>query len=203
MRAMYGKSYSEHRTQTPTPAISLTVKPDRARFGLHVSVEAESAGQAVPLLRRAAQRLEELLPPLQARLEVHDVDLPRDGGKSGGPSTLHATLELPLATDASVWDRAQRVAQVDDLLHALAQEGRRQKPALEVRRDLPAFVVAAPEAHRVALVQRLHERARSLAGDDAQLLGLQFDRAVTQQSLGLEAVVVSLPVEGTLNCRPR
>ena len=200
MRGMYGKSLSEHRSQTPAPSISLTVRPDRARFGVHLSVDADSGAQGVSLLRRATVRLEELLPSLRATLHVHDLDLPRDGGKTGGPSTLHATLELPLALDASVWERAERVAKVDDLLQSLALEGRRQKPALELRRDLPAFIFSDPEAHREVLVQRLHERARSLAGEAAQLHALQFDRPVTQQSLGLEEVVVSLPVEGTLSC---
>lgn len=203
MRGMYSKSASGLRSQTPAPNVSLTVKPDRARFGVHVTIEADSALQGVALLRRATQRLEELLPALHATLTVHDLDLPRDGSKAGGPSTLHATLEVPLSPEASVWERAERVAKVDDVLQSLAVEGRRQKPALEVRRDLPAFVSATPEAHRDALVQRLHERARSLAGEDAQLQGLQFDRAVTQQSVGLEEVVLSLPVDGTLSCRLR
>lgn len=200
---MLSKSYADHRAQTPTPASSLVVRPDRARFQVQVAVETDTAAQAVPVLRRAVQRLEELLPSMQATLTVSDLDLPRDGGKGGGPSTLHAWLELPLAKDATFWDRAQRIAQVDDLLHALAQEGKRQKPALDVRRDLPVFVVADPEAHRDALVRRLHERARSIGGEGAELHGVQFDRAVTQHPLGLEEVALSLPVDGALQTKVR
>lgn len=196
-------SYGENRSQTPTPAVTLSVRPDRARFQLQVSVEADTSAQAIPLLRRAVSRLEELLPQLQATLTVTDFDLPRDGGKSsGGVSTVHAVLEVPLPV-GSFWERAQKVAQADDLLQALLQEGRRQKPALEVRRALPVFFVADPEAHREALVKRLHERARSIAGDDAELHSVQFDRAVTQQSVGLEEVALSLPVEGTLQSKVR
>lgn len=197
---MLSKSYGDHRAQTPTPALTLVVRPDRARFHLHLSVETDSASQALPLLRRAVQRLEELLPPLQATLSVTDFDLPADGK---GASQLHALLELPLSKEAPFWDRAQRLAQVDDLLRALAQEGRKQKPALEVRRDLPVFVIADAEAHRATLVQRLHERARSLSGEDALLESLRFDCAVTQRAVSLEEVELSLPVEGTLQSKLR
>ena len=204
MRFMISKlSYGDARAQTPTPAAGLTVRPDRARFQVQLSVDTDSSAQAIPLLRRAVSRLEELLPQLQATLTVTDFDLPRDGGKSsGGVSTVYATLEVPLPASA-FWERAQKVAQVDDLLQALSQEGRRQKPALEVRRALPAYVVTDPEAHREALVQRLHERARSIAGDEAELRDVHFDRAVAQQSVGLEEVTLSLPVEGTLQSKVR
>ncbi len=192
--------YGDHRAQTPTPALTLVVRPDRARFQLHVSVEADSASQALPLLRRAVQRLEELLPPLQATLTVTDFDLPTDGK---GVSQVHAVLELPLSKEAPFWDRAQRLAQLDDLLRALAQEGRKQKPALDVRRDLPVFVVADPEAHRATLVQRLHERAKSVSGEEALLKALQFDCPVTQRAVSLEEVELSLPVQGTLQSKLR
>lgn len=193
-------SYGDSRNQTPTPAVFLSVRPDRACFQVQVSVDADTSAQAIPLLRRAVSRLEELLPQLQATLSVTDFDV--SAKSSGGPSTVHALLEVPLPAGA-FWDRAQKIAQVDDLLQALLQEGKRQKPALEVRRALPVFVVADPEAHREALVKRLHERARSIAGDEAELRGLQFDRAVTQQSIGLEEVALSLPVEGTLQSKVR
>ena len=196
-------SYGDSRGQTPTPSVGLTVRPDRACFQVQVSVEADTSAQAIPLLRRAVSRLEELLPQLQAKLTVTDFDLPRDSGKSsGGASTVHALLEVPLPA-GTFWDRAQKVAQADDLLQAVSQEGKRQKPALEVRRALPVFVVAEPEAHREALVKRLHERARSIAGEGAELRALQFDRAVTQQSMGLEEVALSLAVEGTLQSKVR
>ncbi|MGV3625993.1 MAG: hypothetical protein ACO1OB_34605 [Archangium sp.] len=203
MRRMISKlSYGEHRAQTPVPTFSLVVRPDRARFHLQVAVETDSSAQALPVLRRAVQRLEELLPQLQATLTVNDFELPRDGKSGGGVSTVHATMDVPLPT-GSFWDRAAKLAQADDLLQALLNEGKRQKPALDVRRDLPAFIVSDPEVHREALVKRLHERARSLAGDDAELRELHFDRAVTQQPLGLEEVALSLPVEGTLQSKVR
>jgi hypothetical protein len=65
-------------------------------------------------------------------------------------------------------------------------------------RDLPVFVVAAPEHHREALVKRLHERARSLAGSTKSVLlkQLQVDRPVVQRPMGLESVELSLPVDG-------
>jgi len=197
---MMSKSYGgEHRAQTPVPAVSTIARPDQAHFHVQVAVETDSAAAAIPLLRRAAQRLEELLPQVGAKLTVTDFDLPAEAGKLAGgtPSRLHATLVVPLAKEASFWDRAQKLSQVDDLLRALVLEGKKQKPALEVRRDLPVFVVADPEAFRAQLVAQLHERARSLAGGAAvTFTDLRFERAVSQRPLGLEEVELSLHVEG-------
>ena len=196
---MHLKSYSEHRSQTAIPAINLIVRPDQANFHLSVSVETDSATVALPLLRRAAQRLEELLTPHGAKLEVTDLALPQESGKlSNSPLLLHGTLILPLGTDLTFWERAQKLAQIDDLLRALVSEGKKQKPAIELRRDLPVFVVAVPEHHREALVKRLHERARSLAGSTKSVLlkQLQVDRPVVQRPLGLESVELSLPIDG-------
>ena len=193
---MMSKSYGEHRSQTATPTVTLTERPEQALFHLSVSVETETSSTALPLLKRSALRLEELLPPLGARLTVTDFDLPTEAGKSGTSSCrLHAFLTLPFGKDAPFWERAQKLAQVDDLLRALVIEGKKQKPALEVRRDLPAFVVADPELRRAALITRLHERARSL-GHDVSLKELRFDRPVEQRSVSLEEVQLSLSIEG-------
>ena len=193
---MISKSYGEHRAQTATPTVTLTQRPEQALFHLSVSVETDSASAAIPLLKRAATRLEELLPPLGARLTVTDFELPADSGKSTSmTSSLHAFLTLPFEKDAPFWDRAQRLAQVDGLLRALGLEGKKHKPALEVRSDLPVFVVADPELRRVGLVSRLHERARSL-GHDVTLKELRFDRPVEQRSVSLEEVQLWMAVEG-------
>ena len=197
--AMSLKSMSDHRAQTRLPPLTLTARPDQARFHLQVEVTTDTAAAAVPLLHNAAQRLVQLLPQLGATLALTGFELPHESGKlSHAPTRLHATLTLPLDPDASFWDRAQRLAQVDDLLRALVLEGRKQKPALDVRHDLPVFAVADPEAHRDALVKRLHDRARSLGGAEPVQLGeLRFDQAVAQHPLGIEAVELSLPIEGS------
>jgi hypothetical protein len=198
LRAM-SFSYAETSTQTPTPAVKVVTRPDSAHFSLSVRVTAESATASIPLLRRAAQRLEDLLPPLGASLQVRDFDWYVSNSKlsSSSGTQLQATLVLPLAKDASFWDRAQKVAQTDDLLRALSAEGKRQKPALEVHTGTPAFVVADPEAHRSELVQLLLRRARSLSPEGELLLRqLHFERAVTQRSLSLEEVELSLPLDG-------
>lgn len=193
---MISKSYGEHRAQTATPTVTLTERPEQALFHLVVSVETESASTAIPLLRRAATRLDELLPPLGAHLTVTGFDLPADSGKStSATSSVQAFLTLPFLKDAPFWDRAQKLAQVDGLLRALVLEGKKQKPALEVRSDLPVFVVADPEVRRAGLVSRLHERARSL-GHDVTLKELRFDRPVEQRSVSLEEVELCLSVEG-------
>lgn len=202
---MISKSYGDHRAQTATPSVTLAERPEQALFHLAVSVETESASAAIPLLKRAVTRLEELLPPLGARLTVTDFDLPAATGKTAtAVSALHAFLTLPFLKDAPFWDRAAKLAQVDGLLRALVLEGKKEKPALEVRSDLPVFVVADPEQRRPALVSRLHERARSL-GHDVTLKELRFerrtrasrgDRAVEQRSVSLEEVQLSLAVDG-------
>jgi hypothetical protein len=193
---MISKSYGEHRGQTATPTVTLSERPEQALFHLAVSVETDSASASLPLLKRSVTRLEELLPPLGAKLTVTDYDLPAAAGKSSELlSSLHALLTLPFTKESSVWDRAQKLAQVDGLLRALVMEGKKQKPALEVRFDLPVFVVAEPELRRAALVTRLHERARSL-GNDVTLKELRFDRPVEQRPVSLEEVQLTLSVEG-------
>jgi hypothetical protein len=197
---MMSKIYdAEHRGTTPVPAMTTLVRPEQALFHVQVSVETENAAAAIPLLRRASQRLEELLPQVSARLQITDFDLPAESGKlaSGTPSRLHATLVVPFAKDSSFWDRAQKLTHVDDLLRALVLEGRKQKPQLEVRRDLPVFVITDPEAYRAQLINQLHERARSVSGGAPfTLKELRFERAVTQRSRSLEEVELSLSVDG-------
>jgi hypothetical protein len=189
---MISKSYGEHRGQTATPTVTLSERPEQALFHLAVSVEADTASAAILLLKRALTRFEELLPPLGARLAVTDFDLPPAAGKA---SQLHALLTVPFVKDSPFWERAHKLAQVDGLLRALVLEGKKQKPVLEVTSDFPVFVVADPEVRRAALVNRLHERARSL-GHDVMLKELRFDRPVEQRSVGLEEVQLSLAVEG-------
>ncbi len=193
---MMSKSYGDHRAQTATPTVSLSERPEQALFHLSVSVETDSASTALPLLRRSVTRLEELLPPLGARLTITDFDLPSAAGKAADlESRLHAFLTVPFAKETPFWERAQKLAQVDGLLRALVVEGRKQKPPLEVRTDLPVFVIADPELRRAALVTRLHERARSL-GTEVMLKELRFDRPVEQRSVSLEEVQLFLSVEG-------
>ena len=193
---MISKSYGEHRAQTATPTLTLAERPEQALFHLSISVETDSASTALPLLKRAATRLEELLPPLGARLSVTDFELPNAAGKTASlVSRLDALLTLPFLKDAPFWDRAAKLAQVDGLLRALVLEGKKHKPALEVRSDLPVFVVADPELRRASLVTRLHERARSL-GHDVVVKELRFDRPVEQRSVSLEEVQLFLAVEG-------
>lgn len=193
---MMSKSYGEHRAQTAPPAATLSERPEQALFHLWVSVETDSASTALPLLKRSVTRLEDLLPPLGAKLTVTDFDLPAAAGKSSAlVSHLHAFLTVPFAKDTPFWERAQKLAQVDGLLRALVLEGKKHKPALEVRCDLPVFVVAEPEARRATLVSRLQERARSL-GHDVMLKELRFDRPVEQRSVSLEEVQLSLAVDG-------
>jgi hypothetical protein len=195
---MMSKLYGEHRPSAALPAIALRERPDQALFHLSVAVEAETAAAALAQLKRAAQRLEELLPQQHATLAVTEFRLPHEPGKlESAPASLHATLTVPLPREASAWERAARLAQIDDLLRSLVQEGKKQKPKLEVQRSLPVFGLADPEAHRAALIKRLHDRARSLGGGQpVQLKELRFDQPVEQHSVGLEQVELTLHVGG-------
>jgi hypothetical protein len=197
---MSSKLYGEHRGPTVMPAATLRVRPDQALFHISVGVDVESVVAALPLLKRACARLVEQLPVavVGSTLALTDFDLPHEPGKVSTPTTrLHARLVVSLPTAASFWERAQKIAEVDDVLRSLVVEGKKQRPQLDVRRDLPAFVVADPEAHRAALVARVHERARSLAGEKSVILReLRFERAVEQRSLGLDEVELSLSFDG-------
>lgn len=198
---MMSSKYNDSRSHTALPAASLRVRPDQALFHISVSVEVEGAAAAMPLLKRAVARLEDLLlaPTIASTLVVTDFDLPNEPGKLSTPvARLHGRLEVPLPGGA-FWERAQKIAAVDDMLRSLIVEGKKQKPQFEVRRDLPVFVVINPEAHRPELVARIHERARSLVADKGQpivLRELRFDRPVEQRSVGLDQVELSLNIDG-------
>lgn len=155
---MMSKHYGDHRAQTAMPAVSLRERPEQALFHLSFSVETETVSAALGMLKRAALRLDELAAPTQSTVVVERFDLPPEPGKQDTtPSSLHLTLTVALARQASTWERAAQLAQVDDMLRALVQEGRKHKPRLDVHRALPVFVVADPEAYRSTLVKRLHE----------------------------------------------
>lgn len=192
--------YAPPPGKTPLPSVSLVVRPDQARFQLSVQVETDSAAGAIPLLRRAAQRIEDLLPPLGATLALGDLDLQSAGKTSkvaAAPGlVVTGTLLLPLSKDAPFWDRAQRVAHVDDLLRALVLEGKRQKPELEVRKANPVFLMAEPEAFRAELIARALSRARALSKSEVKVEHLRFEHAVTQRPIGLEEVELSLDLHG-------
>lgn len=197
---MSNKFYND-RAHTPMPVATLRVRPDQALFHISVSVEVESVAAAMPLLKRAAARLEDLLlaPTIASTLVLTDFDLPNEPGKLSTPvARLHGRLEVPLPGGA-FWERAQKIAAVDDMLRGLVVEGKKQKPQFEVKRDLPVFVVVNPEAHRAELVARIHERARSLVAGKAQsviLRELRFDRPVEQRAVGLDEVELSLNIDG-------
>ena len=195
---MMSKSYGDHRAQTATPTVCLHERPEQVRIQISFSVETETASAALAVLKRAALRLEELVASLRATVAVDRFELPHDLGKQDPtPSSLHLTLTVPFAREANIWERTALLAQVDDLLRAFGQEGRKYKRRLDVHRALPVFVVADPEVHRPSLVKRLHERARSLGdGRGVLLKELRFDRPVEQRSLGIDRVELLLNVEG-------
>jgi hypothetical protein len=87
------------------------------------------------------------------------------------------------------------VAQLDELLRALVAEGRKQKPALEVRRALPTFAVLDAESFRPRLLETAIARARSL-GVGVHLQQLKWAEPVAQRSLGLEQVELTLELQG-------
>lgn len=195
---MMSKSYGEHRSQTPVPPVSLIERPDQAQFHLRISVEAETASAALAQMKRTLLRLEELLHPLHALLAVTDFDLcPESGKVEAAAHSIHLLITLPLGRDGSSWDRATKVAQLDDLFRTVILEGKKQKPKLEVHRALPVFLLADPEEQRQALVRRLHDRARALGdGQSVKLTEMRFDQPVEQRSLGLEQVELTLRVDG-------
>jgi hypothetical protein len=195
---MMNKGYNNHQVQTPMPPVSVIERPDQAQFHVRISVETEGASAALALLKRAALRLEESLTPLGATSAVTDFDLPAESGKVEAlPSSVQLLVTLPLSRSGSAWERAAKVAQVDDLFRTLILEGKKQKPKLEAQRALPVFLLADPESQRQTLVKRLHDRARTLGGGQAvKLQQLRFDQPVEQRSIGLEQVELTLRVDG-------
>jgi hypothetical protein len=191
------------RSHTSIPAVTLRVVPEQARLDLTAAVEAPTASGALALLKKSLASVEAMLPALHATMNLLDFDVPHDGGKLSTPETrLRAVVTLGLPVTLPAIERAGRVAALDDALRAAAAEAKRQKPVIDLRRSLPVYVVVDPEHFRGALVQRLHERARSLGGPaGVTLRELRFDRPVEQRSLGLQEVELLLPVEGTASVR--
>lgn len=192
------KGYNDNRMPTPASPVSQSERPDQAQFHIRISVETETASAALVILKRAVSRLEDQLPPFHATLAVTDFDLPAESGKfEAQPSTVQVRVTLPLPLDASPWDRAAKVAQLDDLFRTLIIEGKKQKPKIEGQRTQPIFVLADPEAHRATLIKRLHDRARMLGGGlSINLKDLRFDQPIEQRSIGLEQVELLLRVDG-------
>lgn len=186
------------RGVTRLPRATLVVRPQLCVVQLSLSVEVDLSA-ALPSLRRAAERLEALLPSTGATLHLDDVGFTQGVSSKSyvaeGATRLEGTLTLPLADGEGFWERAHRVAQLDDLLRALVAEGRKQKPALEVRRALPTFAVLDAEAHRPQLLEAALARARAL-GEAVQLQQLKWAEPVAQRSLGLEQVELTLALEG-------
>lgn len=186
------------RGVTPVPRATLVVRPQVCVVQLSLSVEVDVSA-ALPSLRRAAERLEALLPSTGATLHLEDLGFTQGVSSKSyvaeGASRLEGTLTLPLAESEGFWERAHRVAQLDDLLRALVAEGRKQKPVLEVRRALPTFAVLDAESFRPQLLETALARARAL-GTGVQLQQLKWAEPVVQRSLGLEQVELTLDLQG-------
>lgn len=186
------------RGVTPLPRATLLVRPQLCLFQLSLGVEVELSA-ALPAIRRAAARLDELLPATQASLHLEDLGFTQGATSKSyaaeGATRLEGTLTLPFAEGEGFWERAQRVAQLDELLRALVVEGKKQKPALEVRRALPSYAVLDAEAYRATLLGQALQRARAL-GNTVTLHQLKWSEPVQQRSLGLEQVELTLDLAG-------
>ena len=190
-------SYGEMRGSTPLPAVSLVVQPDEVREQIELSCE-QSAVAAVEAMERFTQRLSTLLTPLEATVRLVHFAGSREAGKlaSAPTSTARLLLVMPLRESQTAWQRAARVAQLEDSVKATQAEAKKLKPAIDVRRDAPVFVVADPQRHRLALIARHQQQVRML-GPHVKVSGLRPDAAVVQHPRGLEEVELTLPLEGS------
>jgi hypothetical protein len=190
-------SFSETTRISALPTANLKVRPDRAIIDVSVSLEVESFGVALGHLQAASIRIQEVLH--QGQFSLTDFSSQESSGKIGTQklARLEGNLVFPLPVDDSFWERAKRMAKIDDLISGLKAEMRKQKFAVELRRHEPRYVIEDAEVFRPELIAQLVKRAKSYALEGT-ISKLQFEASVEQKTVSLEEVELSLSVAGQL-----
>lgn len=169
---MSTKVFGQARGETPTPSSSEKLRPDHALFAVTLVVSDLAAVPSLALLERWARRLEDAVPKAAptSTVKVTDFDAPSIAAllsKSGGDAAARLGLKImvPLDVGADFFERAERVAAVDDVLRALVVDGRKHKPTVTVTRHLPVFLVADDvlQASRARLLARWQTRLQELS----------------------------------------
>lgn len=208
---MNSKIFPQHRGETPVPSTTEKVRPDHALFAITLSVADLAATPALAHLKSLVRRLEQSIPLAApgASVVAQDFDAPSisallSKGSDDTAARLSGAIHVPLDPTASFFDRAERVAAVDDVLRALVLEGRKSKPATQVSRRLPTFLVGddAVAAGRDRLLARWRARLEDLTTFAAVAVeGVWPAIDVSQHSLSIEEVELRFEPGGLATVR--
>lgn len=195
-----------------TPA-TLVVAPDLLRIAVVAEVEGLEPGAALRALEAAlstfAAAAAHELPG--ARLVLRGLDFSAAANKSSkardaDTPRITGSLDLSLAADLDFWARARLAAAAQALCRQAVDAGQRQRPPVVAGFGPPAAIVADPERHRGALVERwfahvgdlaAHARARGLA-PSLVLERFTAPGAITQRPLSLVEVELQLDLPAVL-----
>jgi predicted GNAT superfamily acetyltransferase len=208
---MSTKFFGQQRDDTPIPSTTEKVRPDHALFSLTIAVSDLAAVPSLALLKQWTRRLEEAVPKAapMSTVVVKDFDAPSipallSKSTEETAARLALTITVPLDTAASFFERAERVAAVDDVLRSFVIDGRKNKPNVLFTRHLPTFLVSDTvlQASRQRLLARWQSRLQELS----QLASLSVEHVwpaidVSQVSVSIEEVELRFEPGGTATLR--
>ncbi len=192
---------SEYLPDAVVPG-DLVARPDHALIPFSLTLDDLDPARAVAAARPLLAAVDERLSKLSARLLVRGLRTSHSEAKIGDPAvrtSLDGVVEVDLPQGSPV-DRALHLATLIGHLRALATEGRKQKPPLQVSIGQPVALLRDPEKHRGELVarwgQRLREVVEAATAARAPLapLPLASPGAVRQTPRSLEQVELSLEI---------
>lgn len=182
----------------------LKVRPDGLMLSFSFRQETESLEQAVPKLKAAVERYVRAAAEAskaEVVVKMRGVGL-ESGKRMGGTDALaHGVLEVSLPESLDFWGRSALVA---TLVRVGSQEeaaAEKENTGLRAAFGFPVAQLRDPERHRAELMTRWVERTRGFISQaqseraPLQLTGCSPPGAVKQETVSVDEVVLSLPVD--------
>lgn len=208
---MNTKFFAQQRADTPIPSTTEKARPDHALFSVTLTVSELAAVPSLAMLEQWAKRLGDAVPKAASTSTVTVTGFRAPAiaallSKGGDDTAARLSLEVtvPLDPGASFFERAGRVAAVDDVLRALLMDARKSKPNVTVTRHLPVFLVAESvlQASRERLLARWQARLQDLSRFASLLVeGVWPAIEVSQHSVSVEEVELRFEPGGMATLR--
>ncbi len=190
---------------------TLVVAPDLLRIAVVAEIDGLEPAAALRALESAlaafAAAAAQELPGARLVLRALDFTSAAKSAKSRDEAPrITGSLDVPLAADLDFWARARRVTAAHALCRQAVDAAQRQRPPVLAGFGPPAAIVADPERHRPALVERWLAHVGDLAAQ-ARARGLApalvLERftapgAITQRPLSLIEVELQLDLPAVL-----
>jgi hypothetical protein len=208
---MSTKFFAQQRSETQIPSTTEKARPDHALFSVTLTVSELAAVPSLAMLEQWAKRLGDAVPKAASTSTVtmkgfHAPAIAALLSKGGDDTAARLSLEVtvPLDPSASFFERAGRVAAVDDVLRALLMDARKSKPNVTVTRNLPVFLVAEGvlQASRERLLARWQARLQDLSRfASLSVEGVWPAIDVSQHSVSVEEVELRFEPGGMATLR--